>query len=184
MRPCLPPNSACHSTSLNTGCSLSPLPLCCAGPARILGVTIDIDRPETITEAVLPPANADYLGSNAVFPTQTKQTEVAGLDGLRTARKLVQKAVAGLEKPRDVPLIAIGGVSAANGAKCLRAGADGLAVVSAILGADNTEVAAAEICQVVKNKRVSLVAEFGAAPTGPEPTRFGDWERKGRCSDF
>ncbi|CAK0756302.1 DUF1674 domain-containing protein [uncultured Gammaproteobacteria bacterium] len=21
-------------------------------------------------------------------------------------------------------------------------------------------------------------------PTGPEPTRFGDWEFKGRCSDF
>ena len=21
-------------------------------------------------------------------------------------------------------------------------------------------------------------------PTGPEPTRFGDWERKGRCIDF
>ncbi|MBL8630219.1 MAG: DUF1674 domain-containing protein [Rhodospirillaceae bacterium] len=21
-------------------------------------------------------------------------------------------------------------------------------------------------------------------PKGPEPTRFGDWERKGRCSDF
>lgn len=21
-------------------------------------------------------------------------------------------------------------------------------------------------------------------PRGPEPTRFGDWERKGRCSDF
>jgi len=21
-------------------------------------------------------------------------------------------------------------------------------------------------------------------PTGPEPTRYGDWERKGRCSDF
>jgi hypothetical protein len=27
------------------------------------------------------------------------------------------------------------------------------------------------------------VAESGG-PTGPEPTRFGDWERKGRCSDF
>ncbi|NDD73975.1 MAG: DUF1674 domain-containing protein [Gammaproteobacteria bacterium] len=26
-------------------------------------------------------------------------------------------------------------------------------------------------------------AEFGG-PTGPEPTRFGDWERKGRCIDF
>jgi hypothetical protein len=27
------------------------------------------------------------------------------------------------------------------------------------------------------------VAEIGG-PKGPEPTRFGDWERKGRCSDF
>jgi len=26
-------------------------------------------------------------------------------------------------------------------------------------------------------------AEQGG-PTGPEPTRFGDWERKGRCIDF
>jgi hypothetical protein len=25
--------------------------------------------------------------------------------------------------------------------------------------------------------------EYGG-PTGPEPTRFGDWERKGRCVDF
>lgn len=27
------------------------------------------------------------------------------------------------------------------------------------------------------------VAEIGG-PTGPEPTRFGDWEKGGRCSDF
>ncbi|MDG3440738.1 DUF1674 domain-containing protein [Nitrospirillum amazonense] len=27
------------------------------------------------------------------------------------------------------------------------------------------------------------VREIGG-PTGPEPTRYGDWERKGRCSDF
>jgi len=26
-------------------------------------------------------------------------------------------------------------------------------------------------------------AEFGG-PQGPEPTRFGDWEKKGRCVDF
>ncbi len=25
--------------------------------------------------------------------------------------------------------------------------------------------------------------EFGG-PLGPEPTRYGDWERKGRCIDF
>lgn len=27
------------------------------------------------------------------------------------------------------------------------------------------------------------VAEIGG-PDGPEPTRYGDWERKGRCIDF
>jgi hypothetical protein len=27
------------------------------------------------------------------------------------------------------------------------------------------------------------VAELGG-PTGPEPTRYGDWERRGRCIDF
>ncbi|MDX2143808.1 MAG: DUF1674 domain-containing protein [Rhodospirillaceae bacterium] len=27
------------------------------------------------------------------------------------------------------------------------------------------------------------VPETGG-PKGPEPTRFGDWEKKGRCSDF
>jgi len=28
-----------------------------------------------------------------------------------------------------------------------------------------------------------LPPEFGG-PEGPEPTRYGDWERGGRCSDF
>jgi len=28
-----------------------------------------------------------------------------------------------------------------------------------------------------------LPEEIGG-PAGPEPTRFGDWEQKGRCTDF
>lgn len=31
--------------------------------------------------------------------------------------------------------------------------------------------------------RPGSVREIGG-PTGPEPTRYGDWERKGRCIDF
>lgn len=31
--------------------------------------------------------------------------------------------------------------------------------------------------------KTEVIAEEGG-PKGPEPTRFGDWERKGRCSDF
>jgi len=34
-------------------------------------------------------------------------------------------------------------------------------------------------------KNVSNIApEYGFKVKGPEPTRFGDWERKGRCTDF
>jgi hypothetical protein len=29
-----------------------------------------------------------------------------------------------------------------------------------------------------------LKPEETGGPRGPEPTRFGDWERKGRCIDF
>ena len=29
----------------------------------------------------------------------------------------------------------------------------------------------------------ALPAEVGG-PKGPEPTRYGDWEQKGRCTDF
>jgi hypothetical protein len=29
----------------------------------------------------------------------------------------------------------------------------------------------------------TTIAEIGG-PSGPEPTRYGDWERGGRCSDF
>lgn len=33
-----------------------------------------------------------------------------------------------------------------------------------------------------ENKPVDIKELNG--PKGPEPTRFGDWERKGRCVDF
>lgn len=35
----------------------------------------------------------------------------------------------------------------------------------------------------VDPKAATMPKEIGG-PEGPEPTRFGDWEKKGRCSDF
>ena len=32
-------------------------------------------------------------------------------------------------------------------------------------------------------KPKTVLKEIGG-PAGPEPTRFGDWEKNGRCSDF
>ena len=35
----------------------------------------------------------------------------------------------------------------------------------------------------VKPGQVKLPPEIGG-PKGPEPTRYGDWEKNGRCTDF
>jgi hypothetical protein len=35
----------------------------------------------------------------------------------------------------------------------------------------------------VDPQAAAMPKEIGG-PEGPEPTRFGDWEKKGRCSDF
>ena len=43
-------------------------------------------------------------------------------------------------------------------------------------GVDDTPEAGAE-------ERIESIAETGG-PAGPEPTRYGDWERKGRAIDF
>jgi thiamine-phosphate pyrophosphorylase len=75
----------------------------------------------------------DYLGVSPVFATPTK-TDTAtpwGLAGLRQVRALT-----------GLPLVAIGGIHLTNAADVLQAGADGLAVVSAICSADDPALAA------------------------------------------
>ncbi|WP_069660138.1 thiamine phosphate synthase [Arcticibacter eurypsychrophilus] len=78
----------------------------------------------------------DYLGISPVFNTQTKTDTVTawGLHGISKIRSLTNK-----------PLVAIGNIHAKNAYDVMRAGADCLAVVSAICGAENPEQAAAEI---------------------------------------
>lgn len=35
-----------------------------------------------------------------------------------------------------------------------------------------------------KGEPMKMEPEFGFKPKGPEPTRYGDWEVKGKCVDF
>lgn len=53
---------------------------------------------------------------------------------------------------------------------------------------DGTQTASPASGQPHKDSDVSIKAEDApverGGPRGPEPTRFGDWEQKGRCSDF
>ena len=75
----------------------------------------------------------DYLGVSPIFstPTKTDTKDPWGLEGLAVVRAATR-----------LPLVAIGGIHAGNGRDVLHAGANGLAVVSAICAADNPEAAA------------------------------------------
>lgn len=86
-------------------------------------------------------AEPDYFGAGPVFPTSTKKdaAPAAGCELLRALRAVINK-----------PLIAIGGIGTSNASLALKAGADGIAVVSAICGAADPRRAAAELSNIVK----------------------------------
>jgi thiamine-phosphate pyrophosphorylase len=90
------------------------------GSDRWLGVSTH--NPEQLREADL--TSADYVAIGPVFATSSKENPdpVVGLDGLRRARELTRK-----------PLVAIGGITRANAASVIEAGADSVAVISDLL---------------------------------------------------
>jgi thiamine-phosphate pyrophosphorylase len=90
------------------------------GSGRWLGVSTH--NPEQIKQADR--TSADYLAIGPVFSTSSKAKPdpVVGLEGVRQARELTRK-----------PLVAIGGISRANAASVIEAGADSVAVISDLL---------------------------------------------------
>lgn len=82
-------------------------------------------------------AGADYVAFGAFFPSSVKPGAVsAGVDLLRQARELA------------VPVVAIGGISPANGAVLVQAGADALAVISALFDAIDIRATAQEFSKL------------------------------------
>ena len=84
---------------------------------------------------------ADYLGIGAVFGTSTKKN-VCNLSVERL--KEICNSV-------DIPTVAIGGISGENINLLSGSGVDGVAVVSAIFGAENPGKAAAELLKLAQN---------------------------------
>jgi thiamine-phosphate pyrophosphorylase len=76
-------------------------------------------------------AGADYIAVGSMFPTATKPDfQLVGPELLRKLRSEIR-----------VPLIGIGGITPANVAEVIRAGADGIAVISAVCGAQDPRAA-------------------------------------------
>jgi hydroxymethylpyrimidine kinase/phosphomethylpyrimidine kinase/thiamine-phosphate diphosphorylase len=91
-------------------------------------------------------AGADYIAIGSIFPTKTKDdAELVGLDTLRRVRRAV-----------TIPLVAIGGISWVNGADALEAGADSLAVISAIADDPSPALAARELALLFNVRKSSL----------------------------
>lgn len=101
------------------------------GSDKIIGVSA-----QTVEQAVLAQQRgADYLGVGAVFPTGSKDDAVeVSHDTLRAICEAV-----------DIPVIAIGGISAENVKELAGSGICGIAVISAIFAQPDIEAATKEL---------------------------------------
>lgn len=110
------------------------------GPDMILGLSVETEALASAIDANI----VDYAGIGPIFATPTKpdHKQPIGFDGLARIIGLC-----------PVPTVAIGGLKAEHAAEALAAGADGLAVVSAICGKPDPAAATALIAEAIKEAR-------------------------------
>ncbi|HMA52893.1 MAG TPA: thiamine phosphate synthase [Acidobacteriota bacterium] len=122
---------ACRAAGVHLGQEDVPVPLArrILGPGATIGVSVNTTEEARRAER----EGADYVGAGPAFATSTKETPlpVLGPEGIG----LIAAAT-------RIPVVAIGGISPENAAELGRAGAGGIAVVSAILGAPDVKRAA------------------------------------------
>jgi thiamine-phosphate pyrophosphorylase len=106
------------------------------GPDAAIGLSVATVEQARAAEAL----DADYLGVGPVFSTPTKPDAAPplGLAGLAEVRAVSRHR-----------LVAIGGIGAGNARQAIEAGADGVAVVSAICAAGDPEGAARELRRAI-----------------------------------
>ena len=103
------------------------------GPDKIVGVSAG-----SVAEAVKAEEDgADYLGVGAMYATSTKEdADVTSREELLRIREAV-----------DLPIVVIGGINRSNYRNFKGIGVNGLAVVSAVIAADDIEAAARELSE-------------------------------------
>ena len=92
----------------------------------------------------------DYIGVGPVFFTRTKVGAIppVGTDFIRKIRS-----------GTNLPLVAIGGINAENMEEVIAAGADAIAVCSAILSADNVKAATERLVSQYQNSKSKMISE-------------------------
>ena len=115
------------------------------GAAFIIGATAKTVEQAKAAEA----AGADYLGVGAVFPSPTKKNAI----------RITKEELSEICSAVSIPAVAIGGITESNIAELAGGGMAGVAVVSAIFGADDIFAATGELREKAKS-----VTEGGALP--------------------
>jgi len=110
------------------------------GPGKIIGISTHSVEQALAAEK----AGADYIGVGPVYETHTKEDVMAPV-GLELVRR-----VAGVVR---IPKVAIGGIKAHNAQEPVAAGADGVAVITAVVAADDIAAAARELRRQVEEAR-------------------------------
>lgn len=107
------------------------------GPGPWIGVSVETPAEARAAEE----AGADYLGVGPVFATASK-ADAGPAQGPRLVERI--RAVTRL------PIVAIGGITPDNAGEAIRAGADGVAAIAAVLGAADPRTAAARLREAVE----------------------------------
>ncbi|QYZ78921.1 thiamine phosphate synthase [Methanofollis formosanus] len=125
-----------------------------APPGFIIGVSVG-----TIAEArAAVDGGADYLALSPTFSTGTKADAGPG-HGLAALRE-IKSAVA-------VPLLGIGGIGPENVAEVIAAGADGVAVVSAVVGQEDAVRAARRMKTLITAAKADMLVASGRLMPDP-----------------
>ncbi len=102
---------------------------------QVIGISV-----ETVEQAIkAEEGGADYLGVGPIYSTATK---------LDAGRELGVARLKEIKKAVNIPIVAIGGINEDNLEEALKAGADGIAVISAVVSAPDITQA----CRKLKNK--------------------------------
>jgi thiamine-phosphate pyrophosphorylase len=122
---------ACDADGVHLGQSDLPL----AAARRLLGADrwIGISTHDVAQARLAASGGADYIGFGPIFATATKQTGYSprGLNALRDVRAAV-----------SLPIVAIGGIDFDNAAEVIAAGADAVAMISALAAGPDAAAAA------------------------------------------
>jgi thiamine-phosphate pyrophosphorylase len=109
------------------------------GKDKLIGISTH-NREQAMTAQS---AGADYIGFGPIFPTTTKDAgQMQGIQNLSIIKQTV-----------SIPVIAIGGIKHSNIQEVFKCGADGAAVISAILSADNITTAVETMIRLSSDSR-------------------------------